>query len=74
MKIYLTGEQIRSLSSFALGVSIESDKCEQLYCIETDVDVDGVREDFYVYDTDYPEEGGTILKQEVNTLNGSKSE
>ena len=60
-KILLTGEQIKNLSEFALGCEIQDDDCQQVYCIETNVEVDGVREDFYVYDTDYPEEGGVTL-------------
>ena len=60
-KILLTGEQIKNLAEFALGCEIQDDDCQRVYCIETNVEVDGVREDFYVYDTDYPEEGGVTL-------------
>tara|TARA_Y100000310_G_C20689941_1_gene821577 strand:+ start:3807 stop:4037 length:231 start_codon:yes stop_codon:yes gene_type:complete len=60
--IQITGKQIRHLAEFTLGISIDTgDYDEQQFCIETNVPVDGAIEDFYVYDTEYPEEGGTTL-------------
>lgn len=70
MKIYLTGKQIRGMANFALGISIpDTDSDDSNYCLETDVVVDGETEDLFIYDTDYPEEGGCILSEE-NEISG----
>ncbi len=64
MSITLTGKQIQMLAEYA-GFVIESDSNleEDEYTIERDVIVDGVKEPVYVYCTEYPEEGGTTLKE-----------
>ncbi len=62
MKIVMSGEEIRMLAEFALGVPIDSETCNQTYSIETGVVVGNKLERFYVSDTDYPEEGGSTLQ------------
>lgn len=65
-QISLTAQQIYMMASF-IGLAVaepEKDDMDRAYTLETNVMVDGVKEDFYLSDPEYPEEGGSILRIE----------
>lgn len=67
-KIHLTGKQIRLMASFAGYVVAEFPDDMSMddsdYILEMDVDVDGVKEDFFLSNVEYPEEGGSVLREQ----------
>jgi hypothetical protein len=69
--ITLTGEQIRRMASF-VGFSVAEDQelDETSYVLETDVEVEGVKEDLFLYTEDYPEEGGAALGTQLGRGRG----
>lgn len=65
-QISFTAQQIYMMASF-IGLAVaepEKDDMDRAYTLEMDVMVDGVKEDFYLSDPEYPEEGGSILRVE----------
>lgn len=61
--ISITGAQIKAMAEYAGYVVSNDEECDETdFTLDTSVLVDGAEQKFYLYCTEYPEEGGSTLK------------